>query len=341
MHVLPGVQQELGDEEFSRLHSHMLRREDPGMASRGRPLDRRHMRPSSGTVLTERSRRSRDINATQTVEVEDEALDTATDVVNELSNASIQSTPDDTQTEEDAAANLTLLGPAGRPALVFAGMYGDAGAVGPRGVTGPAGVAGPVGPAGASVVGHAGAPGMPGTAGTKGKMGAAGAKGFSGEPGTPGGPPPELEKWTKLLDYYTEIIYRMESAASTHIRGSPPLTSIQLQPFGLVRYVKSQNASSNDNKQQLTHYKDNQAWKREASSQRNPTKQIRVMDMWTGFKREASMLQQHSAIFKARTETLNNRSAQLHSYVMDPWPPNFSLVSARFVPTRRVSRGPL
>ena len=31
------------------------------------------------------------------------------------------------------------------------------------------------------------------------------------------------------------------------------------------------------------------------------------------------MLQQHSALFKARTETLNNRSAELHHYMVEAW----------------------
>ena len=31
------------------------------------------------------------------------------------------------------------------------------------------------------------------------------------------------------------------------------------------------------------------------------------------------MLQQRTALFKARTDTVNNRSAQLHRYMVEPW----------------------
>ena len=186
----------------------------------------------------------RDVNGTHTVEVEDGAVDTATDVVNELSSASTPEPtaditdsktepehpehPEPVESEEPVNLSKGILGQAGRPGLVFAGMYGNAGSTGQRGATGPAGPVGPSGPAGASVVGHAGPAGTPGTPGSKGKLGALGAKGAPGHAGTPGGPPPELDKWTKLLDYYTEIIYRMESAASTHVRG--PQHPIMIAP---------------------------------------------------------------------------------------------------------------
>ena len=52
--------------------------------------------------------------------------------------------------------NVTLLaGPAGRPALIVAGMYGPGGAVGPQGPEGPAGPQGPAG-AGGSLRGRPG-----------------------------------------------------------------------------------------------------------------------------------------------------------------------------------------
>ncbi|CAE7566192.1 COL6A6 [Symbiodinium natans] len=253
----------------------MLRRQDirdMSVGSRGTSYvtsERQRVRQRfEAAAFTHLSRR--DVNGTHTVEVEDGAVDTATDVVNELSSASTPEPtaditdsktepehpehPEPVESEEPVNLSKGILGQAGRPGLVFAGMYGNAGSTGQRGATGPAGPVGPSGPAGASVVGHAGPAGTPGTPGSKGKLGALGAKGAPGHAGTPGGPPPELDKWTKLLDYYTEIIYRMESAASTHVRG---------------------------------------------------------------FKREASMLQQRTALFKARTDTVNNRSAQLHRYMVD------------------------
>ena len=162
---------------------------------------------------------ARDVNEKHTLEVAESPDDTAIDAVDERAFAS---TPEPIL--EDALApideNQSISGASGRPALVVAGMYGEAGFEGPRGATGPAGPAGPQGPAGASVVGHSGAPGTPGNPGSKGKMGNVGARGAQGPAGTPGGPPPELDKWSKLLNYYTEIIYRMESSATIHVRGS-------------------------------------------------------------------------------------------------------------------------
>ncbi|CAE7948507.1 OTOL1 [Symbiodinium sp. KB8] len=255
------VQHNQGKRHADGLQPQMLRREDVGSASRDASYhvtsDGRHAWQGFGdAAFVQQSRRAhRDVNGTHTVEVEDGAVDTATDVVNELSASTGEPTESEPEPERVDRRNATgIHGPAGRPALVFAGMYGSAGPAGPRGATGPAGVLGPRGPAGASVVGPAGAPGIAGSPGSKGKLGALGLKGVQGHAGTPGGPPPELDKWTKLLDYYTEMIYRMESAASTHVRG---------------------------------------------------------------FKREASMLQQRTALFKARTDSLNNRSAELHRYMVD------------------------
>mmetsp|Transcript_30663 Transcript_30663/g.57373 ORF Transcript_30663/g.57373 Transcript_30663/m.57373 type:complete len:390 (-) Transcript_30663:121-1290(-) len=216
----------------------------------------RRLRQEDAGVMTEQEVTAfRDVNETKDVEVEEGAIDTATEVVNEISANATPVAEVSAEAPLDQVANATgKLGPAGRPALVFAGMYGEAGVMGPRGPTGPAGGVGPRGPAGASVVGPAGIQGTPGTAGKAGKTGAVGAAGLPGQAGTPGEPPHELEHWTKLLDYYTESIYRMESAASTHIRG---------------------------------------------------------------FKREASMLQQRSALFNARTQHLDNKSEELHQYMVD------------------------
>ncbi|CAK9057815.1 Collagen alpha-1(XVII) chain (180 kDa bullous pemphigoid antigen 2) (Bullous pemphigoid antigen 2) [Cleaved into: 120 kDa linear IgA disease antigen homolog] [Durusdinium trenchii] len=119
-----------------------------------------------------------------------------------------------------SVSNVTLLeGPAGRPGLVVAGMYGPAGPEGMRGATGPAGPVGPTGPAGASVIGKPGSQGMPGPAGKMGKTGKTGAQGHAGVQGSPGRPPEDFYKWSKLLAYYTQVVSKMQEAAGKHVRG--------------------------------------------------------------------------------------------------------------------------
>jgi len=169
------------------------------------------------------------------VEMESEAEDTASTLAKGLANAT-SITPETATIREEPPLeevvknppqasvapqqNVTLLaGPAGRPALIVAGMYGPGGAVGPQGPEGPAGPQGPAGPAGASVVGPAGRQGTPGQRGKMGKTGKVGAKGHAGSPGEPGKPCEDFHKWSQLLDYYTKVVTKMEAAAGTYVRG--------------------------------------------------------------------------------------------------------------------------
>eukprot|EP00434_Breviolum_minutum_P004288 symbB.v1.2.003782.t1/scaffold214.1/size264264/4 len=169
------------------------------------------------------------------VEMESEAEDTASSLAKGLANATSITAETATIREEPPLEeavknpaqasvvpqqNVTLLaGPAGRPALIVAGMYGPGGAVGPQGPEGPAGPQGPAGPAGASVVGPAGRQGTPGQRGKMGKTGKVGAKGHAGSPGEPGKPCEDFHKWSQLLDYYTKVVTKMEAAAGTYVRG--------------------------------------------------------------------------------------------------------------------------
>mmetsp|Transcript_80973 Transcript_80973/g.128080 ORF Transcript_80973/g.128080 Transcript_80973/m.128080 type:complete len:357 (+) Transcript_80973:121-1191(+) len=170
-----------------------------------------------------------DMEDPQEVEMEAEAEEAASTLSSGLRNASAKVFADEhgESTEmihEDPPLedpqNVTLLeGAAGRPALIVSGMYGPAGAMGERGPAGPQGLQGPMGPAGASVIGPTGSQGTPGQQGKVGKTGKVGLKGHAGSQGEPGKPCEEFYKWSQLLDYYSQVVSKMEAQASTHVRG--------------------------------------------------------------------------------------------------------------------------
>lgn len=189
-------------------------------------LRREPSEPSEPSGLVE------DVEDPQEVEMEAEAEEAASSLSSGLRNASAKVFADEhgegtEMIHEDPpledpqnAQNATLLeGAAGRPALIVSGMYGPAGDMGERGPAGPQGLQGPMGPAGASVIGPTGSQGRPGQQGKMGKTGKVGLKGHAGSQGEPGKACEDFYKWSQLLDYYSQVVSKMEAQASTHVRG--------------------------------------------------------------------------------------------------------------------------
>lgn len=124
----------------------------------------------------------------------------------------------------DDESNVTVTyekgeqGPPGKPGVIISGEFGPLGPPGERGVDGPPGPPGPKGPAGASILGKPGAAGARGATGSMGKVGEPGEPGIPGEDGEPGKAPGEFDGWQKLMDYYKQLVYKMENETSLTTR---------------------------------------------------------------------------------------------------------------------------